>query len=93
MAFGAQWSLHFARTVFFLLQLSITAILYSLYQRPFDIYIHIYIYILKFHLIVSISYDYAIYYQIKTPISFWCRQELNSRSFIQLSKTLLVELT
>ena len=44
MAFGAQWSLHFARTVFFLLQLSITAILYSLYQRPFDIYIHIYIY-------------------------------------------------
>ena len=44
MAFGAQWSLHFAHTVFFWLQLSITAILYSLYQRLFDIYIYIYIF-------------------------------------------------
>ena len=27
----------------------------------------------------------AFYYQTKTPISFWCRQKLNSKSLIQLS--------
>jgi len=35
----------------------------------------------------------ALYYQIKTPISFWCRQGLNFRFLIQLSETLPVELT
>ena len=35
----------------------------------------------------------AFYYQIKTPIGFWCRRGLNPRSLIQPSKTLPVELT
>ena len=35
----------------------------------------------------------ALYYQTKTPISFWCRRGLNHRSLIQPSETLLVELT
>ena len=35
----------------------------------------------------------ALYHQIKTPISFWCRRGLNPRSLIQPSETLLVELT
>ena len=34
----------------------------------------------------------AHYHQTKTPISFWCRRGLNSRSLIQLSETLPVEL-
>ena len=33
------------------------------------------------------------YHQIKTLISFWCRQGLNHRSLLQLSKTLPVKLT
>ena len=33
------------------------------------------------------------YHQTKTSISFWCRQGLNLISLIQLSETLLVELT
>ena len=35
----------------------------------------------------------AHYHQTKTPISFWCRRELNPRSLIQPSETLPVELT
>ena len=35
----------------------------------------------------------ALYYQTKTPISFWCRQWLNSRSLIQPLEILPVELT
>ena len=35
----------------------------------------------------------AIYHQTKTPISFWYRRELNSRSLIQPSETLPIELT
>ena len=35
----------------------------------------------------------ALYNQIKTPISFWCRRGLNPRSLIQLLKVLPVELT
>ena len=35
----------------------------------------------------------ALYYQTKTPISFWCRRRLNPRSLIQPSETLPVELT
>ena len=31
--------------------------------------------------------------QTKTPIDFWCRRGLNPISFIQLSKTLPIELT
>ena len=34
----------------------------------------------------------ALYHQIKTPIGFWYRWGLNSKYFILLSKTLLVEL-
>ena len=34
----------------------------------------------------------ALYYQTKIPISFWCRRELNPRSFIQPSEILPVEL-
>ena len=34
----------------------------------------------------------AFYHQTKTPIGFWCRRELNPRSLIQLSETLLVKL-
>ena len=37
--------------------------------------------------------DDALYHQTKTPISFWCRRGLNSRSLIQPSETLPVELT
>ena len=33
-----------------------------------------------------------LYHQTKSPISFWCRQGLNSRSLIQPSKTLPVDL-
>ena len=36
--------------------------------------------------------DIALYHQIKTLISFWCRQGLNSRFLIQPSETLSVEL-
>ena len=35
----------------------------------------------------------ALYHQIKTLISFWCRRELNPRSLIQPSETLPIELT
>ena len=42
----------------------------------------------KFSLLIR-----ALYHQTKTPISFWCRQELNPRSLIQPSETLPVELT
>ena len=35
----------------------------------------------------------ALYHQVKTPISFWCRRRLNPRSLIQPSETLPVELT
>ena len=42
----------------------------------------------------STSDDCALYHhQIKTPISFLCRQGLNSRFLIQLSKTLPVKQT
>ena len=34
----------------------------------------------------------VFYHQIKTLIDFWCRRELNSRSFIQPSEILPVEL-
>ena len=34
----------------------------------------------------------VLYHQIKTPISFWCRQELNLRYLIQPSETLPVKL-
>ena len=40
----------------------------------------------------SASNNCALYHQTKTPISFWSRQELNPRSFIQPSTTLPVEL-
>ena len=42
---------------------------------------------------MSTSNNCAIYHQTKTPISFWCRREINPKSIIQSSKTLLVELT
>ena len=35
----------------------------------------------------------AYYHQTKTPISFWCRQELSPKFLIQLLKTLPVKLT
>ena len=35
----------------------------------------------------------VLYYQAKTPISFWYRWGLNPRSLIQLSEILLVKLT
>ena len=35
----------------------------------------------------------TLYHQTKTQIGFWCRQELNPRSSIQPSETLLIELT
>ena len=34
----------------------------------------------------------ALYYQTKTPISFWCRRRWNPRYLIQPSETLPVEL-
>ena len=37
--------------------------------------------------------DCVLYHQIKIPIGFWYRRELNPRSLIQLSETFLVELT
>ena len=41
----------------------------------------------------SASDDSFFFHQTKTPISFWCRQGLNSRSPIQPSETLPIELT
>ena len=35
----------------------------------------------------------TFYHQTKKLIGFWCKQRLNDRSLIQLSETLLVELT
>ena len=35
----------------------------------------------------------VIYYQTKTPICFWCKRRLNSRSLIQPSETLPAKLT
>ena len=35
----------------------------------------------------------VIYYQTKTPIGFWCKRRLNSRSLIQPSETLPAKLT
>ena len=35
----------------------------------------------------------TFYHQTKKLIDFWCKQRLNDRSLIQLSETLLVELT
>ena len=35
----------------------------------------------------------AFYHQTKIPISFWCKRGLNTRSLIQPSETLPVELT
>ena len=35
----------------------------------------------------------ALYHQTKTPVDFWYRRGLDSRSLIQLSNTLSVELT
>ena len=35
----------------------------------------------------------TLYCHIKIPIDFWCRRGLNFKSLIQLSETLLVELT
>ena len=35
----------------------------------------------------------AIYHQAKIPISFWCRQRLNSRSLIYPLEILSIELT
>ena len=37
--------------------------------------------------------DDSFYHHIKTPISFWCRQRLNPRSFIQPLETLPVKLS
>ena len=34
----------------------------------------------------------AFYYQIKTPIGFWCRRRLNCKYLIQPSETLSFEL-
>ena len=39
----------------------------------------------------SASDNCVIYYQTKTPISFWCKWRLNIKSLIQLSKILPVE--
>ena len=35
----------------------------------------------------------VFYYHTKTPIDFWYRRRLNLKSIIQLSETLLVEVT
>ena len=72
------------------------------------IYIYIYLHLLLFILIGSSFINFlflresfnlwrsllmiAFYNQTKTPISFWCRWELNPRSFIQPSENLPVEL-
>ena len=34
--------------------------------------------------------NFGLYYQVKIPRRFWCRQRLNSRSLIQPLETLLV---
>ena len=41
----------------------------------------------------STSDSCTLYHQIKTPINFLCRRELNIRSLIQPSETLSIELT
>jgi len=47
--------------------------------------------LIEFQLITS-ALDLSLYHQTNTSISFLCRQELNSRSFIQPSETLTVKL-
>ena len=47
---------------------------------------------IKFQPMTSVFGDCVFYHQTKTTIGFWCRRELNSRSLIQPSETLLVEL-
>ena len=42
--------------------------------------------------ITSVSNNCTIYHQNKTLISFQCRQKLNTKSLIQLLKTLSIEL-
>ena len=42
---------------------------------------------------MAFALDDALYYQTKTPIGFWCRRELNLKSFIQPSNILPAELT
>ena len=42
---------------------------------------------------MSVSDNCIIYHQNKTPINFLCRQKLNTKSLIQLLKTLSVELS
>ena len=41
----------------------------------------------------SVSDDYVLYYQTKILISFLCKQRLNLKFLIQLSKILSIELT
>ena len=38
-------------------------------------------------------YNFALYHQIKTPIDFWYKRELNPRSLIHSLEILLIELT
>ena len=47
---------------------------------------------IEFQPISSVSSNFAPYHQIKKPISFLCRRELNIKSLIQSSKILSVEL-
>ena len=41
----------------------------------------------------SVFYDCALFHQNKTPVNFLCKQGLNLISLIQLSETLLVQIT
>ena len=62
-------------------------IMYTLYGT---ILFFIFYFFREFQLMTS-ALDNTFYYQIKTPISFWCRWRLNLKSLIQLSEILSID--
>ena len=50
------------------------------------------IFLIEFQSMRFVSNDCVFYYQTKTIINFWCRQELNFRHLIQPLETLLIKL-
>ena len=78
-----------SNTLFIIFVLEIYNFYFSIFQ---DIYVVFFFFWESFNLWYPLLVI-ALYHHIKTPISFWCSRRLNSRSLIQSSETLLVELT
>ena len=78
---------------------------FNIYFTPFIffLYLFIYLFIIIYNSIVIITTKgefepltfliKTLYHQTKTPINFWCKQELNLKSLIQPSEILSIELT